>query len=218
MENVLLRIKAEYKSFSKADRKIADFILKNPEKMLKLTSRQAAKEAQCSAASVIRFSKKYGCESFSDLKMNIAVALNEGTETAGIGQNDGFSQIYSKLLGILGKEAVEMKKIISDNVFEAFVRKLSSEKYMKFSGIEEIDVFEKGGTAVLAYETAENTPLLSQKDRLYLITERTDSEIARNAFAVLRLPQGISNLTKSIVMEILKTRIEYKRSVASMIK
>ena len=73
-------IKQKYKNFSKVNKRIADFILKNPAELLKMTASEIADKSQTSAASVTRFARSLAYEGLDELKLSIATS--QGGETA----------------------------------------------------------------------------------------------------------------------------------------
>ena len=55
-------IRQKYKDFSKVNKRIADYILKDPTRLLSLTANEIASNSETSPASVTRFSKQLGFE------------------------------------------------------------------------------------------------------------------------------------------------------------
>lgn len=81
MENVIAeRVKSA--SLTKSQRKIAEFFIRNPERIVTMSSQDAANEAGVSDASIIRFSRAIGYEGYTDLKSDIYRSLlkSAGTE------------------------------------------------------------------------------------------------------------------------------------------
>ena len=73
-------IRQKYKNFSKVNRKIADYILKDPTLVLSLTANEIASNSGTSPASVTRFSKSLTFDSWEELKLSIAT--KQGAEHA----------------------------------------------------------------------------------------------------------------------------------------
>ncbi len=73
-------IRQKYKNFSKVNRKIADYILKDPTLVLSLTANEIASNSGTSPASVTRFSKSLTFDSWEGLKLSIAT--KQGAEHA----------------------------------------------------------------------------------------------------------------------------------------
>lgn len=73
--NCLTRIRQRYATLAQSDRKLADFILTNPEQTRYLSSQQLANDAGISQSSVVKFAQKLGYKGFPALKMAISDAL-----------------------------------------------------------------------------------------------------------------------------------------------
>jgi DNA-binding MurR/RpiR family transcriptional regulator len=73
-------IRNKYKDFSKVNKRIADYILKDPNRLLLLTANEIAGNSHASPASVTRFSKQLGFESWEELKLSIAASRAAGSE------------------------------------------------------------------------------------------------------------------------------------------
>ena len=74
--NLFINLK-ENKELSKNERILADYILKHPEDVLKMSSKDLGKECFVSTATVYRLCDKLGLSGFSDLKIKITSSLDE---------------------------------------------------------------------------------------------------------------------------------------------
>lgn len=74
--NLFINLK-ENKDLSKNDRILADYILKHPEDVLKMSSKDLGKECFVSTATVYRLCDKLGLSGFSDLKIKITSSLDD---------------------------------------------------------------------------------------------------------------------------------------------
>lgn len=70
----LYRIKENKDSYTETEDKIADYILKNKEDVIRMSAQELAEEVASSAAAIIRFSKKIGYSGFTELKLELAKA------------------------------------------------------------------------------------------------------------------------------------------------
>lgn len=77
MANILSQMKKELLSLSEVERKIANYILAYPQKTVNLTMRVLAEEVGVSEGSIINFANKFGCDGYTQLKINIAQDLGE---------------------------------------------------------------------------------------------------------------------------------------------
>ena len=69
MKNILHQIESKYQDFTKSEKKIADFILKSPHLIIKMSVQDLAKEIDTSTASIVRFSKKITAVSYTHLTL-----------------------------------------------------------------------------------------------------------------------------------------------------
>ena len=75
--DLALQIKSQYDRLSKANKKIADYILTAKEDILNLSAAEIGENSNTSPASVIRFAKLFGYKSLEDLKIHIAKNISE---------------------------------------------------------------------------------------------------------------------------------------------
>lgn len=73
--NCLIRIRQRYPSLAQSDKKLANFILTQPDHTRHLSSQQLAAEAGVSQSSVVKFAQKLGFKGFPALKLALSEAL-----------------------------------------------------------------------------------------------------------------------------------------------
>lgn len=88
--NILMKIQEEYLQFADQERKVADYVLKNSDKIKNMKINILAKESGTSTTTVTRFCKKMGCDSFTDLKFNI----HEASVKKVIEKNDITDEVF----------------------------------------------------------------------------------------------------------------------------
>ncbi len=106
--NCLLRIRTRYPMLAQSDRKLADFLLADPDRVRHLSSQQLAEEAGISQSSVVKFSQKLGFKGFPAMKIAISEALASG-------QNPHSVLVHNQ---ILGDDPLRMvgEKLIKENI------------------------------------------------------------------------------------------------------
>ncbi len=72
VEGALVAVNAHLHLLSESERKIAEYICKEPRKALHFNVRELAKQSNSSQAAVVRFCKRTGFESFRDFKLRLA--------------------------------------------------------------------------------------------------------------------------------------------------
>lgn len=78
--NCLIRIRQRYAAFARSDKRLADFLLAEPDRARHLSSQQLAAEAGVSQSSVVKFAQKLGFKGFPALKLAISEALASNAE------------------------------------------------------------------------------------------------------------------------------------------
>jgi DNA-binding MurR/RpiR family transcriptional regulator len=73
--NCLIRIRQRYPDLAQSDKKLADYLLSQPDTARHLSSQQLAAEAGVSQSSVVKFAQKMGFKGFPALKLAISEAL-----------------------------------------------------------------------------------------------------------------------------------------------
>ncbi|EAM9237854.1 MurR/RpiR family transcriptional regulator [Salmonella enterica subsp. arizonae] len=73
--NCLIRIRQHYPDLAQGDKKLADYLLAQPDTARHLSSQQLAAEAGISQSSVVKFAQKLGFKGFPALKLAISEAL-----------------------------------------------------------------------------------------------------------------------------------------------
>ncbi|HBL4693159.1 MurR/RpiR family transcriptional regulator [Citrobacter sedlakii] len=73
--NCLIRIRQRYSGFAQSDKKLADYLLTQPDTARHLSSQQLAAEAGVSQSSVVKFAQKLGYKGFPALKLALSEAL-----------------------------------------------------------------------------------------------------------------------------------------------
>lgn len=73
--NCLIRIRQRYSGLAQSDKKLADFILTQPDEARHLSSQQLASFAGVSQSSVVKFAQKLGFKGFPALKLALSEAL-----------------------------------------------------------------------------------------------------------------------------------------------
>jgi DNA-binding MurR/RpiR family transcriptional regulator len=106
--NCLLRIRQRYPTLAQSDRKLADYLLANPDRARHLSSQLLAQEAGVSQSSVVKFSQKLGFKGFPALKLAISEALASGQDPHSV-------PVHNQILGDDPLRLVG-EKLIKDNL------------------------------------------------------------------------------------------------------
>lgn len=97
MKKTVLNIKSNYERLSKSEKRIADFLIENPESILELYITELAASCGVSEATVVRFAKKIGFEGYQQLKIAIAQEHHTGPLNENITSSDTPYDIFTKI-------------------------------------------------------------------------------------------------------------------------
>lgn len=106
--NCLLSIRQRYAGFAQSDKKLADFLLAEPDRARHLSSQQLALEAGVSQSSVVKFAQKLGFKGFPALKLAISEALASSPDPFSI-------TVHNQILGDDTLRVVG-EKLINENL------------------------------------------------------------------------------------------------------
>ncbi len=116
--SILKKITAQLEDMAPADRQIGQFILDNPDQMLKLSSAALAAETGRSQSSVVKFSQKLGFAGYQELKLAVSEAKAQewhappGMIHGSIELGDSYLTILQKLIG---SKMLSMQQTLSVN-------------------------------------------------------------------------------------------------------
>lgn len=102
--NAYLIIRDRYENFSKAYKKISDYILSNPQDLIKSTALDISKRCGVSSASIVRFAKYIGFDGLDELKISIASKnYNEDKNYINpiISSDDSIQELCDKLMVLI---------------------------------------------------------------------------------------------------------------------
>ncbi|MGN1093976.1 MAG: MurR/RpiR family transcriptional regulator [Candidatus Neoclostridium sp.] len=97
MTKTILNIKIHYDTFSKAEKKIADFLMQDPTRVLPLFITELAEKSGTSEATVVRFAKRLGFEGYQQLKIAIAQDTTAHPINENITKSDKAGDIFQKV-------------------------------------------------------------------------------------------------------------------------
>ena len=116
------RIESIFTQLTQSEQKIAQYILEQPEKVIKMTAHELAHVSLTSPATVIRFCRSIGIEGFTELKLNLSAEIDSPTYTeySDITPGEPIKEIKSKLLGNAYQSMKETTHLMDEQVILAF--------------------------------------------------------------------------------------------------
>lgn len=131
--------KEHYNTLTKGEKKIAEYFVKNPKKVMLLSALELGKEIGVSDASILRFSKALGFQKFSDLKNYIASGFSTITPNDRMVKNwDNFhsqNDIVNKIVNSDLENIKEFLLHIDFEQIETVVNWMNKAKKIYFLGI-----------------------------------------------------------------------------------
>lgn len=142
--SVFTRINDLENSFSKTESKLAEYIINNSERLPTLTSHQIAEEAGCSAATVVRFTKKMGYPSLTEFKIALSTENKVSDELvfSSIDESNSFTTLKKRIT----QNGQFVLKETADLIQESMIKKIIT----RLNKSETIYVFGVGASILAA--------------------------------------------------------------------
>ncbi len=142
-----LNIKENYDSLTKSEKKIAKYIIENPKIAIKNSVQEIGEITGTSPASVIRFSKKIGYDSLSDLKIDLA-SFDSNTYKEEI---DHIIDESDNMMEVLEKVNYKVQKS-NDNTMSLVNGEMLEEAVRLIKGADTVYVFAIGASGLAAID------------------------------------------------------------------
>ncbi|QIK70020.1 MurR/RpiR family transcriptional regulator [Erysipelothrix sp. HDW6C] len=146
----LYRIKENMNNYTETEKKIAQYILENKDKVINYSSQHFAQEIDSSAAAIVRFSKKIGYNGFTHLKVELAKDRSEMEDTSFeklINEEDSIETMIRK------SHYVNHRTF--DNTYKLINPMILGEAIEKIRGARRIYLFGIGGSSVVANDLSQ---------------------------------------------------------------
>lgn len=136
----LTKIKAEYNQFTRAEKKVADFIIQNPKEVLFMSITDLAEACEVGDTSVFRFCKTMNLKGYQEFKMMLSLSLHDGKPgiqqlDGNIGLEDSFAELALKVLNTNINALRETYTLLNEENFNTAIRYLYEAKRICFYGV-----------------------------------------------------------------------------------
>lgn len=137
MTGGLMRIDEMLSSLPPSERKIATYILDNPQEIISLTASELGKKSLTSGAAVIRLCKSLNLKGFHELKIRMAGDLQKTTQAGfqDIEPNEGPMSIIEKMTNNSVQTIRETAELLSTEELERAVYLLKEARRIHFIGV-----------------------------------------------------------------------------------
>ncbi|SIS39599.1 MurR/RpiR family transcriptional regulator [Salimicrobium flavidum] len=162
-KHCLIRIRSEYPQFTQTERKVADYIIEHPERIVKGTINEVADEIGIAVSTVFRFCKTMGFKGYQDMKIELASELvgSEKEELESIIETDDEAKVTEKVFRSNMRTIEETMEVLdAEEVAKAV-------KLFREAG--KIEFFGCGGSNIIAQDAYHKMirtglPVFSQLD------------------------------------------------------
>ncbi len=145
MSDLLSSIRSSIDELRSSERKVAEYVIKNPEAVTRLSITDLADECGTSEPTVIRFCRKLGLKGFMDLKLSLARDLPSSQYIhESVSEDDTLPRIFDKMM-MAAKEAInETMNRMDLDLLDRACEALGEAKRVEFYGV--------GGSAPVALD------------------------------------------------------------------
>lgn len=117
MNNITLRIKTLYNDMGPGEKKIADWIFENQDKIISLSISELAELCGSGEATIVRFARRLGLSGYQELKISIAreTATSKPVFNQSITADDRCIDIFSKITDEIYSSLEHTKKVLNSD-------------------------------------------------------------------------------------------------------
>jgi DNA-binding MurR/RpiR family transcriptional regulator len=151
--NVIEVVRQSIGDLRKSERKVADKVLEDPQRILNATLAETAEMALVSEPTVIRFCTAIGCEGFQDFKLRLARSLALGTLPTGsvLESEDTAAELIGKIFGYTISSLDWARNHLDTRQVSQALQILSRAQSIEFFGL--------GASGIVALDAQQKFPL-----------------------------------------------------------
>lgn len=135
----LERIRKKYKDFSKTNKKIADFIIREPDLILSYTATEIANKSGTSPASIIRFAKNIGFSGLDEFKISLATERGSSKSQKKIdpiiSEKDTVKELAEKVSSLINSTMTDLINIINNDELSKAIEQMKKAKTIYLLGM-----------------------------------------------------------------------------------
>ncbi|AKG03492.1 RpiR family transcriptional regulator [Salimicrobium jeotgali] len=215
----LLRIRSEYPQFTQTERRVADYILEKPERIVKGTINEAADDIGIAVSTVFRFCKTMGFKGYQDMKIELASELvgADKEELEDITRTDDEAKVTEKVFRSNIRTMEETLEVLDTSEVAKAVKMLRQADRVEFFGCGGSNIIAQDAchkllrTGLSVFSQADNhmqlmsASQLKNKDVAVLISHSGTTKDVLDVFHILKSGSvpviAITNLAKSPLRE-----------------
>lgn len=152
-QNVIEVVRQSLSDLRKSERKVANKVLEDPQRILNATLAETAEMALVSEPTVIRFCTAIGCEGFQDFKLRLARSLALGTLPTGsvLESEDTAAELIGKIFGYTISSLDWARNHLDSRQVSQALQILSRAQSIEFFGL--------GASGIVALDAQQKFPL-----------------------------------------------------------
>lgn len=140
------RISQKYQQLSAKQQTIANFILKQPQKAITLSSRELEKETGVSAATIVRFARQLGYKNLDEMRVYLAqqIEFNDHSVELKLSANEPTETLELKIIQLYRETLENIKETLDLSMVKKAGQILRSARYIFLFGV--------GTSGLVAYD------------------------------------------------------------------
>lgn len=134
---MLNRIELKAKSLSRAEQRVAAWVLEHPRQAVEASVAEVARAAGTSDPTVIRFCRRLGLAGFRELKLRLAEALSRPTTYvhSDVGADDSTAEVVAKVFDRSIRALFDARSAVTVAPLEEAVAAMTSTRQLVFCGV-----------------------------------------------------------------------------------
>lgn len=147
MESILHKIRSNYDDMGRSEKRIADYILKNPQKIISLSISELAQSCGSGNATVVRFSRRLGFSGYQEFKLHFASEINSSSAVdSAIKKSDSCYDIFRKRINDISVSLKNTESVIDIEQLDKAAKYIMNAK--------RIIIFGLGNSAAIALDAS----------------------------------------------------------------
>ncbi len=112
MNNILVAIKVAYDEMGRAEKRIADWITDNNDKLFTLSITELASKCGCGEATIVRFARRLGLSGYQELKISLARESGSQRISSSVSAADSPFEVFKKVANGIELSLEMTKKVL----------------------------------------------------------------------------------------------------------
>ncbi len=135
MNRTLLKAQLMYNDMGKSEKRVADFLFSHSGEILPYSISDLASKCNSSEATIVRFSKRLGCNGYQELKIVLAQETDKKVISPMITENDECYEIFEKVCNDAYMSLERTKKTLSAEAMTNAAKAISSSRRVVLIGL-----------------------------------------------------------------------------------